>query len=363
MKKVRALCTLLFPFSLAALAADTPWVCFGNEPSWRLEFPQPGTARLSFPGESPEDFLVNETRLPAQNESAWRGRPLSGGDGVLVAWVRETSCSDGMSDAKHPAMARVSLPDGRLLAGCCRIPSAAAQGVLGLATLEGTNWRLASLTGVDGALLASAARPVTARFASGRIEGFSGCNVFTGAYTLSADRISFNPVAGTLMACPSPAMEIENAFKGALTGTLRYAISENRLTLTAASGATLVFAAQPPAALEGFAGSVTGYNNGRHAVVSPLLGTELTLSFGEGVVSGQAGCNTYRAPFTRDGDRVRIAGAVTTRKACQGEGIMEQEREFLAALETATTWEIRDGILDMHRADGERVLTARARSR
>ena len=32
--------------------------------------------------------------------------------------------------------------------------------------------------------------------------------------------------------------------------------------------------------------------------------------------------------------------------------------EFLAALETATVWTIQDGMLDMHRTDGERVLTA-----
>ena len=37
---------------------------------------------------------------------------------------------------------------------------------------------------------------------------------------------------------------------------------------------------------------------------------------------------------------------------------MEQERQFLAALETAVKWDISRGMLDMHRADGERVLTA-----
>ena len=41
-----------------------------------------------------------------------------------------------------------------------------------------------------------------------------------------------------------------------------------------------------------------------------------------------------------------------------GDGVMQQEREFLAALETATLWTVQDGMLDMHRADGERVLTA-----
>ena len=37
---------------------------------------------------------------------------------------------------------------------------------------------------------------------------------------------------------------------------------------------------------------------------------------------------------------------------------MQQEREFLAALESARVWAIDGGMLDVHRADGERVLNA-----
>jgi heat shock protein HslJ len=43
--------------------------------------------------------------------------------------------------------------------------------------------------------------------------------------------------------------------------------------------------------------------------------------------------------------------------ACEA-GVMAQEQEFLRALQSATTWTIVRGMLDVHRADGERVLTA-----
>jgi heat shock protein HslJ len=43
---------------------------------------------------------------------------------------------------------------------------------------------------------------------------------------------------------------------------------------------------------------------------------------------------------------------------CPADGVMQQEREFLAALESVKLWEIRDGLLDAHRADGERVFNA-----
>jgi heat shock protein HslJ len=37
---------------------------------------------------------------------------------------------------------------------------------------------------------------------------------------------------------------------------------------------------------------------------------------------------------------------------------MVQEREFLAALESAVKWSIEGNVLDMHRADEERAIRA-----
>jgi heat shock protein HslJ len=89
------------------------------------------------------------------------------------------------------------------------------------------------------------------------------------------------------------------------------------------------------------------------------IGTALTLSFRDGAVVGHSGCNTYRAGYTRDGSRLTIGPAAATRKACAAEGVMGQEQQFLAALQSATTWAIRGDVLDLHRADGARALTAR----
>ncbi len=163
------------------------------------------------------------------------------------------------------------------------------------------------------------------------------------------------------MACAPPLMAIETAFMGAFTGVLRYSVAEGRLTLAAESETDpkLVFAAAPPPRLEGIAWEVTGFNNGRHAVVSPLTGTTLTVSFQDGSVAGHAGCNSFRATYTSEGNRLAVGPAATTRMNCDGAGVMEQERQFLAAIESATTWAIDRDMLDLHRADGERVLLAR----
>jgi heat shock protein HslJ len=60
-----------------------------------------------------------------------------------------------------------------------------------------------------------------------------------------------------------------------------------------------------------------------------------------------------------EGNALKVGPLATTPKACEDE-VMAQEREFLRALESATTWAIVRGMLDVHRPDGERVLMANA---
>ncbi len=330
-------------------AAEPRLVCFGNEPSWSLRFDGGGRATLSFPDGKPVEYRGRETRLDFLKERAWRGTPAGDPKAVAVAFLREVTCSDTMSDTAHPVSARVSLPDGRLLAGCCRVPAA---------PLEGTTWQFTAPGGAAGEAKDPTSAPPTVRFVDGRASGFSGCNRFTGSYTRDGDSVTVGRLAGTMMACPEPRMAIEKGFLDSLSGTHRMAIAGDRLTLTPASGAPLAFQAEPEPTLEGVTWKVTGFNNGRQAVVSAVTGTTLTLTFENGMVQGSSGCNTFRAPYTSEGNRLTIGAPAATRKQCAGEGVMEQEQKFLAALSTAKVWTIESGTLDVHRADGQRVLMA-----
>ncbi|QKS27878.1 MAG: META domain-containing protein [Candidatus Accumulibacter similis] len=348
--------------SLPATAAEASLICFGNEPSWSLSFAPHGTARLEFADQGPIEYRGSETRPEIPTERAWRGRPTSGRTGELVAFLTGATCSDGMSEVQHPITGRVSLPDGRLLVGCCRVPAATGTPPPAM-TIEGPTWRLSAIASREPGTTGQTGQPVTARFEAGRVVGFSGCNQFFGGYTIAGDRITFAPLAGTMMACPPSAMALEKAVLAALAGTVRYAVDGDRLTLTPAASAALAFQAEPPPTLTGVVWHVTGFNNGRDAVVGPLAGTDLTLSFDAGMIQGHAGCNSFRAPYSSDGARMTVGPAMTTSKACAGEGVMQQEREFLAALATATVWSVRGGMLDVHRADGQRVLNANAEAR
>jgi len=360
MKMMKLKCSAAVVFLAAsatvATAAERPLICFGNEPSWGIALTEPGTARVTLPGEEPSTFRGAATRNEVLRESLWRGSPAAGRD--LVVLLREVACSDSMSNAKHPVEARVSLPDGRFLAGCCRDPGPAAAAT-NTRRLEGVSWRLTSLVGKDPKVLASLSRPATARFDAGRVTGFSGCNNFTGAYTADTGRVTLGQLASTMMACSEPEMSVERAFSAAFSGTLRYAFDGDRLQLTTASGEVLVLEPEPPARIEGVTWTVTGFNNNRHAVIGTLAATPITFSFANGTVSGNAGCNTFRAPYATQGASLKVGPVITTRRACAKE-IMAQEREFLAAFESAVTWNIEGGTLDMHRSDKERAIFAKA---
>ena len=233
------------------------------------------------------------------------------------------------------------------------LPAAAAE-----PPIEGPTWRLTALRGLDPVALSDATRPVTAEFKAGRISGFSGCNQFFGPYTLDGDRVAIGRLAGSMMACEERAMAVESAVHAALTGTFRYVVADQRLTLLSGTEPVLTFQAEPAPRLEGVRWKITGFNNGRQAVVSPLSGTALAVTFKDGFARGSAGCNTFRARYTVDEDRIVVGPAAVTRRLCKGDGVMRQEREFLSALQSATTWGFMGRLLDMHRADGERVVTA-----
>ena len=96
---------------------------------------------------------------------------------------------------------------------------------------------------------------------------------------------------------------------------------------------------------------MTAYNNGKQAVVSGVADTEVTAVFGaDGQLSGSAGCNRYNAPYTVDGDKITIGAPATTRMMCP-QPIMEQEAQYLAAIQLAATYNVQGTRLDLRSAE------------
>ncbi len=239
-----------------------------------------------------------------------------------------------------------------LMVGGCSAGSAAVD----TAPLQANEW---SLTGTSVSSTDIAAVGITMKFDDTQYSGFSGVNQYSGTYTVKAEgEIKFGPAAGTLMAGPEPLMKVESAYLKLIEGCDGYRIENGTLTLTTGDTDTLIFEAAKAAALPGSSWMVTGYNNGKEAVVSPALDSTLTIEFGtDGTVAGSGGVNRFNGPFVSAEKTVKIGPLAATMMAGEPE-LMAQETAFLKALENATTWSISRGILDMRDASGATQITA-----
>ena len=239
---------------------------------------------------------------------------------------------------------------GLILGGCTALPDPVA------GTLADTSWTLVSLDGQP----AGSGTPVTIRFENGRIGGTDGCNSYSTAYTVNGAKLSIDKnIVATMMACPEPIMQRVAAYITALTQAAAYRIDGGQLTLSDASGKALATFTRQSSELGGTSWIVTGYNNGKQAVVSVVIGSDLTADFGaDGNLSGSAGCNNYTAAYEVSGESIKIGPAASTRKACaEPAGVMEQEAQFLKALETAATYRLDGNQLELRTADGALAVT------
>jgi heat shock protein HslJ len=225
-----------------------------------------------------------------------------------------------------------------------------------VAALEGTAWTLTALAGrslVPGST-------ITLRFDGGRAQGSDGCNRYTAPYSVNGSTLQIGPnVASTQMACPTALMQQAEAFANALLSARSYSMTAGQLNLLGADGAaTAVFAAQSTA-LAGTAWSVTGYNDGRQALVSVLADTSLTMAFSnDGKAAGSAGCNRYTAGYSVEGAKLEFGPPAATRMICpRPDGVMEQEQLFLKALGMVATARFEGDRLELRSASGALAVT------
>jgi heat shock protein HslJ len=123
---------------------------------------------------------------------------------------------------------------------------------------------------------------------------------------------------------------------------------------------------QPPIVdpLAGTRWKVVNLNNGKDAVVGVIAGTTITLEFDTtGRVSGNAGCNTFSASYRVSGNALTIEPPAATAKTCETpEGVMQQEQQYLAALQNAAIFEISNNTLIIRGTDGAMQVVANAKN-
>jgi heat shock protein HslJ len=207
-----------------------------------------------------------------------------------------------------------------------------------------------------GSLLTAVFQP------DGAIEGSSGCNHFTGSYTVDGDDIAIGPLSSTRMACASPELQTqETEYLAALAASTKWSQSGVDLELVDSTGAgkdtTVKLTAESEPSYIG-SWEVTGYDRGNGSVVTPVAGSTLTAVFDlDGSIEGSSGCNTYSGPYTVSGWSMTIGPLATSRAACSTAELNTQEQEYLAALQAVTGWATDANGIVLRNASGATLVT------
>jgi heat shock protein HslJ len=85
----------------------------------------------------------------------------------------------------------------------------------------------------------------------------------------------------------------------------------------------------------------------------------VTARFGEGIVAGSDGCNSYQAAYTVDGKKLTIQPGISTMMACP-EPVMAQATAYNQNLANAATYRIQGESLEIADAGGKTTLTYQA---
>jgi heat shock protein HslJ len=108
------------------------------------------------------------------------------------------------------------------------------------ASVEGP-WNVISVNNGSGGVESVAG--VSAAFSflpEGTIEGFGGCNNFSGGYSVDGESIAIGPLMSTQMACPDPAGSFETWLLVALDNAATWSVNGDTLELRDADGALQV---------------------------------------------------------------------------------------------------------------------------
>ena len=222
-------------------------------------------------------------------------------------------------------------------------------------SLEGTQWKMVSYLDSKGQTVqALPDSEVTATFQNGTVVGKDGCNQYAGTYKVTGNVLTVKLGPSTMMACEPQIMTQAQGYLAALGSSATYQITGKQLQITNGGGKVAVtYTVLEPTPLVGTTWQATMYNNGRGAVQSLALGTEITAIFGaDGTLSGSAGCNNYSTTYTVVTTTMKISPAIAATRMMCPEPVMQQEAAYLAALPTVATYRIESNKLELRDAKG-----------
>ncbi|MEZ4668445.1 MAG: META domain-containing protein [Anaerolineae bacterium] len=209
---------------------------------------------------------------------------------------------------------------------------------------------------------------ITAKFAAQGVSGSAGCNSYIGDFGYNNGALTISALANTEKACVDSAVtDQETAYLDALRGATTYQFVDGQLLINY-EGGILAFtrdtsAVEPTAipdtgdpSLGGLAGSWILLSYGAvDAPVEALEAVPITAEFSATGIKGSAGCNTYFGTFTFANQTLTLSPLASTLLTCPDPAVVQQESDYLAALQSAAGYQVGGGQLTVNYEGG--VLT------
>jgi heat shock protein HslJ len=171
----------------------TSYLALGTEPFWSLKVT---AGSMVFDNNGGEMTATADSYVTRRTKNGWQYKANN-----LVAEIRFTECSDGMSEFTYKDSVIV-IVDDKKFEGC-------GGGILASDTLEGTRWRF---TSINGAALVSDRDTAGLAFDKGRMSGGVGCNQLGADYSFKNKQLSVGSVMSTRMGCPDAIGTQEQSF-------------------------------------------------------------------------------------------------------------------------------------------------------
>jgi heat shock protein HslJ len=224
--------------------------------------------------------------------------------------------------------------------------------------LSETQWQLQLLNGesIPEDLLVTLTLSSDDNHREGIVFGSTGCNRFSGTYTMDGDRVNINVLVVTVIMCDF-GMETETAFLAALQDPMTYQIEFNRLVLVSETNA-LVFLGQKPS-LAGLWRAITlgDPQNPVEMTFDQTILAEFIIEDGAntGLISGMTPCQDYAARYFVDRDNITIRLQEINQFSQCLDG-SELDTQFFDALQKTKTYDFHRRGLILRDAEGNQVL-------
>lgn len=213
----------------------------------------------------------------------------------------------------------------------CFVLSAYAQ-KRNIYTLNETSWELAKIQQKDKILSIPKGTNITINFSKDRINGHSAVNTYFGNYKIQNNILILPNVGSTEMAGPQELMDIERKFFDILQSSPKISYDKETLTLSNNKGEIWTFKVLTlEKKLHNTDWRLINMA-GKNMKLQMKNEEQITLSFTENEINGNAGINNYFGTYKISSDNISISGIGATEMAGP-DNLMRIEGEYLALLE------------------------------